>query len=173
MSAFLSHLANLPAPPAEGSALTVDIPAKGLTLRVRMPKAGALFFSSVGSLLAHRAAREEGADPGPSDHLRDFYAAIICESVDGIGPIGGPIDPCRLVSVRSEATPPALVASVASAGDAPALWLWQILDGQAVKLAGDAIYAHAGEGRTIPPFVQPDAPSPPSLASGGPSESTP
>jgi hypothetical protein len=173
MSAFLKHLATLPAPPSEGTALTVDVPTKGITVRARMPKAGALFFTSVGTLLAHRAARDVEPDPGTADHLRDFYAAIVCETVDGIGPIGGPIEPCRLVSVRSDATPAALVESVASGGDAPALWIWQILDGTSAKMIGDAVYTFAGEGRALPPFVSPADPSPPSPGSGGPSEPTP
>jgi hypothetical protein len=77
------------------------------------------------------------------------------------------------VSVRSDATPAALVESVASDGDMPALWIWQILDGTAAKMIGDAVYTFAGEGRALPPFVSPADPSPPSPGSGGPSESTP
>lgn len=173
MSAFLKHLATLPAPPSAGTALIVDVPAKGITVRARMPKAGALFFSSVGTLLAHRAARDGEPEPGPADHLRDFYAAIVCETVDGIGPIGGPIEPCRFVAVRADATPAALVESVASAGDAPALWIWQVLDGTTAKTVGDAVYTFAGEGRALPPFVSPADPSPPSPGSGEPSEPIP
>lgn len=172
MPSFLSHLASQPPPPPEGSALVFDLPERGLTVRARMPKAGAIFFTEVGGVLAVRAARDEEGLPDAAEMQRATYAAILCATVDGVGPIGGALSLCSIVATRTEATPPGAIEAMEAAGEVPALWVWQVFDGASARAAGERIHAHAGEGRTIPPFLSPAEPSPPSPGSEGPSAST-
>lgn len=173
MPSFLSHLASQPPPPPEGSAFVFDLPERGLTVRARMPKAGSIFFTEIGGVLAIRAAREEDGVPDSAEMQRATYAAILCATVDGVGPIGGPLSPCSIVSARADATPPGAIEAMEAAGEVPALWVWQVFDGSSARAAGERIHAHAGEGRTIPPFPSPAEPSPPSPESAEPSASTP
>lgn len=172
MPSFLSHLASQPLPPREGSAFVFDLPERGLTVRARMPSAGSIFFTEVGGVLAVRAAREEEGVPDLAETQRATYSAILCATVDGVGPIGGALSPCSIVPNFSDATPASAIESVEATGDAPALWVWQVFDGASARAAGERIHAHAGEGRIIPPFVSRAEPSPASPASDAPSAST-
>lgn len=172
MPSFLSHLAAQPLPPRADSTVEIEIPARGIVVRAKMPAAGSIFFSAVGGLLSIRAAREVEGEPDGAEVQRATYAAIVCATVDGVGPIGGPIEPCTIVERLADATPAAQVEAMSAAGDVPALWLWQIFDGASARLAGDRIYSHAGEGRIIPPFLSPAEASPPSPGSEEPSAPT-
>lgn len=167
---FLAHLASQPPPPPKGSAFVFDVPGRGLTVRARMPAAGSVFFTEVGGLLTVRAARaDEAQEVDGAEVQRALYSALLCATVDGLGPLGGPLSPCSLVAARADATPPEKVKDMEAAGDVPALWVWQVFDGVSARYAGDQIHTHAGEGRIIPPFPSPADPSPPSPESAEPS----
>ena len=174
MPSFLAHLAAQPLPPRADSTVEIEVPSLKITVRAKMPAAGSIFFTAVGGVLAVRAAREGGGgEPDGAEAQRASYAAMICATVDGVGPIGGPIEPCTIVERLADATPAAQVGAMAAAGDVPALWLWQVLDGASARFVGDRIFAHAGEGRIIPPFLSPAEASPPSPGSEELSAPTP